>query len=202
MLKLNGISKSYQDKLVINKLTYDFDGARYCIVGSNGSGKTTLLMLAAGLETVCAGDISLDGEFVNSYQAKRLIGVSSDKIMLPDFLTPQQLLEFHCSQHHCLFPDVLINHIGFSDQLTTQVCDLSLGNLKKISLLLALAHQPQCLLLDEPTTGLDHVSRTWLLDYLFNYKGQIIVTSHEEVFTENINYQQVALSELNQTSFL
>jgi ABC-type multidrug transport system ATPase subunit len=200
LLKLNDISKNYQNKFVINKLTFHFYGKRYCIVGSNGSGKTTLLMLAAGLEMVSSGQVTLDGEPINSCDTKRVIGVSSDKIMLPDFLTPQQLLEFHCSQHNCLFPNTLINHLGFSEHLTTQICDLSLGNLKKISLLLALAHQPKCLLLDEPTTGLDHTSRVWLFDYLTNYQGQIIVTSHEEIFTANTHYQQVTMSELNHSN--
>jgi ABC-2 type transport system ATP-binding protein len=200
LLKFNDISKSYQNKFVINKLTYHFDGERYCIVGSNGSGKTTLLMLAAGLENVSSGQVTLDGEPIISCDIKRVIGVSSDKIMLPDFLTPQQLLEFHCSQYSCLFPNTLINHLGFSVYLTTQICDLSLGNLKKISLLLALAHQPRCLLLDEPTTGLDDSSRVWLLDYLIKYQGQIIVTSHEKSFTENLHYQQVTMSELNQSN--
>ena len=200
MLLLREVSKYYQNHLVINKLSYNFDDDRYCIVGPNGSGKTTLLMLAAGSETVSGGQVTLDQTCVYSVNTKRHIGISSDKIILPDFLTAQQLLEFHCAQHRCVFPDLLIEQLGFEPQLTTPISALSLGSLKKVSLLLALAHQPKCLLLDEPTTGLDHDSRGWLLDYLDNYPGQIIVTSHEESFTESIHYQQVILSDLNQVS--
>ncbi|WDE02282.1 ATP-binding cassette domain-containing protein [Thalassomonas actiniarum] len=200
MLLLREISKSYQKKPVINQLSYQFDQQRYCIIGPNGSGKTTLLMLAAGLEIASSGKITLDDKPISSVSAKRQLGISSDKIILPDFLTPQQLLEFHCSQHACLFPTQFIEHLGFAPQLTTPVSALSLGNLKKISLLLALAHQPQYLLLDEPTTGLDHQSRSWLLAYLDSYPGKIIVTSHEESFTENEHYHSVFLNELNQGS--
>ncbi|WDE08886.1 ABC transporter ATP-binding protein [Thalassomonas viridans] len=198
MLLLENVSKSYQKNQVINNLTYRFDEDRYCITGPNGSGKTTLLMLAAGLEMVSSGRIILDGAPVYSALAKRRLGISSDKILLPDFLTPQQLLEFHCAQHHRRFPEDLIEMLDFAGQLTTRVSALSLGNLKKISLMLALVHEPEYLLLDEPTTGLDHQSRDWFLDYLDNYPGRIIVTSHEESFTANEYYLRVLLSELNQ----
>ena len=112
-------------------------------------------MLAAGLEDLNCGEIVFNEESVYLADAKRHLGISSDKIKLPDFLTAQQLLDFHCSQHDCPFPIVLVEHLGFRAHLATQVSALSLGSLKKISLLLALAHQPKCLLLDEPTTGLD-----------------------------------------------
>ncbi len=199
MLKLKDVSKYYQQKLVIDKINYCFDEQRYCIVGANGSGKTTLLMLAAGLETVTTGQITLDEQEVGFAVTKRKLGVSSDKIILPDFLTPKQLLEFHCAQHGCVFPTDLIQSLNFSEQLTTKVSALSLGNCKKISLLLALAHQSKCLLLDEPTTGLDHDSRIFLLDYLNGYQGQIIVTTHEDIFIDNPSYQQLDLSQLNQS---
>jgi ABC-type multidrug transport system ATPase subunit len=157
-------------------------------------------MLAAGLEPLSAGDITFNEQSVYLVNTKRYLGISSDKIILPDFLTAQQLLEFHCAQHDCTFPIDLISRLGFNAQLKTQVSDLSLGSLKKISLLLALAHQPKCLMLDEPTTGLDFNSRTWLLDFLNNYTGQVIVTSHEQSFTENPHYQHVDLTELNKIS--
>jgi ABC-type multidrug transport system ATPase subunit len=187
---------------VLNSLTYRFEEARYCIIGPNGSGKTTLLMLAAGLESVSAGEVTYNNEAVHLTTTKRYLGISSDKIMLPDFLTAQQLLDFHCSQHECNFPHTIIAHLGFTVQLTTQVSALSLGSLKKLSLLLALAHSPKCLMLDEPTTGLDHDSRLWLLNFLDDYQGQVIVTSHEKIFTESTYYQQIELAELNKYSDL
>jgi ABC-2 type transport system ATP-binding protein len=157
-------------------------------------------MLAAGLEDFSVGEITFNGKSVYLTESKRFIGISSDKITLPDFLTAKQLLEYHCSQHDCPFPTLLISHLGLTAQLATQVSALSLGGLKKISLLLAIAHQPKCLLLDEPTTGLDSKSREWLLDFLNSYQGQVIVTSHENIFTENKYYQCVELTELNKFS--
>jgi ABC-2 type transport system ATP-binding protein len=199
LLALKNIVKYYQKHAVLNKISYQFDKPRYCITGPNGSGKTTLLLLAAGLENPTSGSSSINGHAVASVISKRLIGISSDKINLPDFLTAQQLLEFHCQQHQCEFPRSLIHFLAFEAQLTTKVAALSLGNLKKTSLLLALSHQPAYLLLDEPTTGLDNLSSDWLLQYLTLYPGQIIVTSHATCFSQNLDYQQIALADLNQS---
>jgi ABC-type multidrug transport system ATPase subunit len=200
LLILNNVSKFYQKNAVLNNVTYHFDCLKYCIVGPNGIGKTTLLMLAAGLENLNCGEIFFNEESVCLVDTKRHLGISSDKIKSPDFLTAQQLLDFHCSQHDCPFPNTLIEHLGFRAQLATQVSDLSLGSLKKVSLLLALAHQPKCLLLDEPTTGLDNRSREWLLDFLGQYAGQVIVTSHEKIFTESAHYKLVDFEQLNKYS--
>jgi ABC-type multidrug transport system ATPase subunit len=182
---------------VLNGISYHFTDQKYCIVGPNGIGKTTILMLAAGLESLSGGEVTLNDKSVYLTETKRHLGISSDKIKLPDFLTAQQLLDLHCSQHDCPFPTILISHLGFTDQLATQVSSLSLGNLKKVSLLLAVAHTPQCLLLDEPTTGLDSNSREWLLGFLKHYQGQVIVTSHEKVFTETAYYKRVDFAQLN-----
>jgi ABC-2 type transport system ATP-binding protein len=185
LLKLDNLSKFYNKNQVLHSINYVFDQTRYCIVG------------AAGLETPTAGNITFNHKPVNSVECKKQQGISSDKIILPDFLTANQLLELHCQQNACPFPSILIDKLNFSLQLSTPVSALSLGNLKKISLLLALAHKPTILLLDEPTTGLDEKSRTWLLDYFQQYRGQIIITSHEDCFIKNKQYQQVAISALN-----
>lgn len=63
--------------------------------------------------------------------------------------------------------------------------DLSLGNQKKLSLILALAHNAKCLLLDEPSTGLDSYSREFVVDYLASFDGALILISHDAVFTDN-----------------
>ncbi|TPH15573.1 ATP-binding cassette domain-containing protein [Litorilituus lipolyticus] len=196
MLNLINVTKLYQQKVVLNDMSFNFKQQRYCIVGPNGSGKTTLLMLAAGIEKPDSGAVLYDDVAVYLDEIKKDIGVSSDRIVLPQFLTGKQLLEFHCSQHQCPYPHEYIEKLNFNVQLTTLVSALSLGNLKKISLLLAISHHPSYLLLDEPTTGLDKQSRLWLLDFLSEYSGQLIVTSHEECFVNNSDFHQLNIVEL------
>lgn len=202
MFSLKKVTKSYENNLIINNLSFQFTENRYCIFGPNGCGKSTLLMLMSGIESYNLGSIKFNEQSISSINIKHQIGVSSDKILLPEFLTPQQLIAFHCAQQHCSYPTQIIESLNFTAQLSTKIAQLSLGNLKKISLLLALAHQPLCLILDEPTTGLDHESRVWLLDYLNTYKGQIIVASHEEDFIEHPQYKLINLLELTKKEVL
>lgn len=197
MFILKKITKSYDNYPVINDKTFQFNDARYCISGPNGCGKTTLLMLMSGIEPLDSGSITFNEQAVSLIKTTHQIGVSSDKILFPDFLTPQKLLEFHCSQHSCSFPTDIIESLNFSPQLQAKISQLSLGNLKKISLLIAISHQPLSLILDEPTTGLDNESRAWLLNYLDQYKGQVIVASHEQNFLANAKYTQIDLLEVN-----
>jgi ABC-type multidrug transport system ATPase subunit len=194
---LKNVTKSYAQNIIINNLSFQFTEDRYCISGPNGCGKSTLLMLMSGIDNVSLGSIFFNEQSVSSLSVKHKIGVSSDKILYPDFLTPQQLLTFHCTQYCCPFPDEIIKSLNFMPQLATKVAQLSLGNLKKLSLLLALCHKPLSLLLDEPTTGLDNESKLWLIAYLKSYKGQIITASHEESFMSNSTYEQIDLVELN-----
>jgi len=191
VLSFQQVNKRFGKKVIVQQFSYQFSAARYCIAGENGIGKTTLLLMAAGLEALDDGNVLLNNDSVTSIKSKKLFGISSEKICFPDFLTAQQLIEFHCQQHQISPPDKLLTALHFHSQLTNKISELSLGNNKKLSLILALAHQPKLLLLDEPSTGLDHQSRSWLLDYLGGYQGQIIVTSHEDDFLMDNHYQQL-----------
>ena len=202
MLQFNQVSKRFSKKIIVQQFSYHFDQAHYCIAGENGIGKTTLLLMAAGLEAIDSGKVLFEQNIITSITAKQNIGISSDKILLPQFLNAQQLINFHCQQHHIEFPNILVTALNFNEQLNKKVQELSLGNSKKLSLILALAHQPKCLLLDEPSTGLDHHSRTWLLNYLRNYphhtQRQIIVTSHEDDFIHDQQYTQLNFKDFTQ----
>jgi ATPase subunit of ABC transporter with duplicated ATPase domains len=76
------------------------------------------------------------------------------------------------------------------------VGDLSLGNYKKLSLIMALQHQPQLLLLDEPSNGLDEQARAVLTRVLTSYPGQVIVASHEALSAGDLPMQHMPLSGL------
>jgi len=216
MLSFEHVDKRFTNKVIFSQFSYHFKQSHYCIAGINGIGKTTLLLMAAGIENADKGNITFNNLNAFDVNTKKNIGISSDKILLPEFLTAQQLINFHCQQHQIAFPDNLLTSLNFAAQLHNKVSELSLGNSKKLSLILALSHQPKCLLLDEPSTGLDHASREWLLDYLHCYASentnnadkhihkkddnalqrQIIVTSHEDDFLQDACYTQLSFAEL------
>lgn len=86
-MEFSRVSKTFDTHSVLNDFSYRFGQGKHCIVGENGCGKTTLLMLAAGLEQPDAGTIGYQGQPVTASAIKPLIGISTDKIIFPRFLT-------------------------------------------------------------------------------------------------------------------
>lgn len=179
MLTFTAVSLRYPTATIFNNLTLNLPEKRVVITGENGSGKTTLLMLAAGLVTPDAGEVTFDNHPVTSQQNKRRIGISASKVALPTFFTSRELLDFHCHMHQCTLDLTMAEQLGFSPFLQTRVSDLSLGNYKKLSLLTALLHEPDLLLLDEPTNGLDDDARHAMNTILSDFTGQLIIASHD-----------------------
>ena len=104
----------------------------------------------------------------------------------------------HQQQSEPIAADVTdwVGEFGLTPFLRTKVGDLSLGNAKKLSLILALQHQPQLLLLDEPSNGLDEQARAALLRVLTDYPGQVIVASHEPLSAGDLPMQHLPLATL------
>lgn len=193
-MEFSNVCKQFASLKVLDSFSYHFAPGKHCIVGENGCGKTTLLMLAAGLELPDSGEIQFNRQPVTDHQTKPLVGISTDKIIFPRFLTARQLIEFHCRCYDVPWPEQLIQELHFKAHVGTLAPDLSLGNQKKLSLILALTHNAQCLLLDEPSTGLDSYSRQYIQATLAAFNGTLIITSHDPVFTESSDYQVFSLA--------
>ena len=179
MLAFNKVGHRFAAKPVFKDVSLTISEARVVLTGANGIGKTTLLLIAAGLLSPATGDVTLNGNSVLNRDARAHIGISASKVALPGFMSAHDLLQFHQRQFSCDAPDHWIAAFGLTDYLYTLVQDLSLGNYKKLSLILALMHQPSLLLLDEPANGLDAQTREALYQCFAEYPGQILIASHE-----------------------
>ncbi len=139
-------------------------------VGPNGSGKTTTIQCLAGLLRPDSGEMEVFGRSndLNKPEWKLDIGYVGDIQVFYERWTGQQNLDF-LSQFYPDWSDGRIHELAkrFNLPLQKRAKDLSTGNRVKLSLVAALAHSPRLLLLDEPTSGIDPVVRTEILDVLF-----------------------------------
>lgn len=200
MLEFQKVSHHYDNAVIFRNLSFSIDAPRVLITGANGSGKTTLLLLAAGLIKPLAGHVRFNQQDVLQPSAKRLIGISANKVELPVFMTVQELLQFQAlqfaSDQQGETAADWTEEFGLTPFMRTKVGDLSLGNYKKLSLIMALQHQPQLLLLDEPSNGLDEQARAVLTRVLTHYPGQVIIASHEPLSAGDLPMLHLPLAEL------
>lgn len=200
MLEFQKVCHHYDNAVIFRNLSFLIDAPRVLITGANGSGKTTLLLLAAGLIKPQAGHVRVNQQDVLQPQAKRRIGISANKVELPVFMTVQELLQFQAlqfaSDQQGETAADWTEEFGLTPFMRTKVGDLSLGNCKKLSLIMALQHQPQLLLLDEPSNGLDEQARAVLTRVLTHYPGQVIIASHEPLSAGDLPMLHLPLAEL------
>lgn len=196
MLAFNQVSQSYPHQSLFRNLSITIDAHRVLISGPNGCGKTTLFLLAAGLLKPQQGKVTFNQQDVLLADSKQKIGISASKLALPAFMQVNELLRFHALQFGCEDGQGWVTEFGLGKFLHTRVQDLSLGNYKKLSLITALMHQPELLLLDEPGNGLDDQARIVLAGILDNYPGQIIVASHDNLSSSHTEMQHIPLQDI------
>lgn len=189
-LSIRGLHKAFGTKVSVDRVSLDVPaGSFYGIAGPNGAGKTTLLSMAVGLLRPDAGTSAVLGADVwrHGLQARRDMGVLPDSLALPEFLTGREVLTF-MGRLRGLAPPVVDERaqelLGVMDLLgeeRTLVVDYSTGMRKKISLAIALLHNPRLLVLDEPFEAVDPVSSLVLRSILTRYVargGAVVLSSH------------------------
>lgn len=193
MLEFKKVSQYYQNRCLFSDFSLVIDEPRVLISGPNGSGKTTLLLMAAGLVQPDSGEVIFNQQSVLNSESKKSVGISASKVNLPGFFTVQELLDFHSRSFNCSISEKWLEQFSLQDYLNTKVADLSLGNYKKLSLMTAIIHQPELLLLDEPANGLDEKARVALNLLLSEYSGQVVIASHEALAEDHNQVRHIQL---------
>jgi len=162
-------------------------GSIFGLLGPNGAGKSTLINILAGLVTKSAGQVKIWGfdQDINPRQSRAAIGIMPQEPNLDPFFTPRGSLDVQAglygvprSQRRT---DELLAMIGLTDKADAYARSLSGGMRRRLLLGKALVHNPQILVLDEPTAGVDIELRNQLWDNVrdLNRQGKtIILTTH------------------------
>ena len=159
----------------VDNITFDINKGEFVIiVGPSGAGKTTVLNMLGGMDACDGGTISVDGELVSGYNARRLttyrrhdIGFVFQFYNLVQNLTALENVEL-ASQicKNPLVPREVLTHVGLEDRLNNFPAQLSGGEQQRVAIARALAKNPKLLLCDEPTGALDYVTGKAILKLL------------------------------------
>lgn len=187
-IEIDHVEKSFGKQLVLNKISLGIDSGKiFCLLGSSGSGKTTLLRIIMGAIHAEQGTVTIGGIKVPNRTLLGNLGYMPQNVGLYEELSAWDNLKFFAGIQNLSRSDfkknaeTLLEIVDLSDEKNKLVRDCSGGMKKRISLAVALIHQPKLLLLDEPTVGVDPVLRKKIWDYLKELKNHgttIIVTTH------------------------
>lgn len=180
-ISVHNIDKKYGDVHALKNISFDVEqGEIYGIIGPDGAGKTSLFRILTTLLLAESGTATVDGlDIVKDYkQIRRKIGYMPGKFSLYQDLTVEENLEFFATvfnttikENYDLIKDIYIQIEPFKDRRAGK---LSGGMKQKLALCCALIHKPTVLFLDEPTTGVDPVSRKEFWEMLRKLKEQNI----------------------------
>ena len=172
-------------------------GEIYALLGPNGAGKTTTLRMLATLIRPEFGDAIIDGTSIVSEpeEVRRKIGFLTSDLKLEEFFTPAYLFDFFSNLHN--IPDavrkerkeILFDRFGVNDFAEVKVANLSTGMKQKVSLLVSIVHDPDIIIFDEPTNGLDVITAKSVTDFLLELRGQgktILISTHIFTLVEKI----------------
>lgn len=165
MITVDQFRKSYGDFVAVDNISFEVGrGEIYGLLGPNGAGKTSTLESLEGLRFPDGGTLRVAGvdPSRDARGLRNVIGVQLQTSGLPANITVDEAMKFFCAYHGTEPNHVLIDRLGLSEKRQTQYSELSTGQQRRLALALALAHEPQVLILDEPTAGLDVATRVEL----------------------------------------
>lgn len=192
MLRVENLTVKYAKSLQasVDNLSFHFKKGIICgFLGPNGAGKTSTLSVVCGLNDIYTGNIFIHDIHTRSNKKNILskIGFAPQHIALYEQLTLLENLKYFGQMYQIekqkLNSNIekYVNLFGLNDSISKKIAHFSGGMKRRANIIAALLHDPQLLILDEPTAGVDVHSRRMILDFLIAYNASdnsIIYTSH------------------------
>ena len=190
VIKTDKLTKRFGDFTAVNEITFEvYKGEIFGFLGANGAGKTTAMRMLIGLSKPTSGRATVAGfdVYKQTENIKKNIGYMSQKFSLYQDLTVLENICFYGGIYGLSDAEIkaksdeLITRLGLQNEAKKLVASLPLGWKQKLSFSVALLHEPKIVFLDEPTGGVDPVTRRqfWDLIYAASDNGiTIFVTTH------------------------
>ena len=186
-IETKNLTKCFKDKTAVDNLDLKIkSGELFALLGVNGAGKTTTIKMLSGLILPTSGSITIENMDMkkDTYKIKELLNVSPQETAIAPNLTVLENLDFMAGVYQIKDKDKkikeLIKIFKLDEVLNKRTKTLSGGGQRKLSIALRLINDPKILFLDEPTLGLDVISRKELWKVIEGLKGKItiILTTH------------------------
>ena len=190
VISTDKLTKRFGDFVATNEITFDvYEGEIFGFLGANGAGKTTAMRMLCGLSIPSSGQASIAGfdVYKETEKIKANIGYMSQKFSLYEDLTVQENIRFFggiyglSDQKIKSKSDELIQQLGLEKERSKLVGSLPLGWKQKLAFSVAIFHEPKIVFLDEPTGGVDPVTRRQFWDLIYDASDRgitIFVTTH------------------------
>ncbi len=190
VISTDKLTKRFGDFVATNEITFDvYEGEIFGFLGANGAGKTTAMRMLCGLSIPSSGKASIAGfdVYKETEKIKANIGYMSQKFSLYEDLTVQENIRFFggiyglSDQKIKSKSNELIQQLGLEKERDKLVGSLPLGWKQKLAFSVAIFHEPKIVFLDEPTGGVDPVTRRQFWDLIYDASDRgitIFVTTH------------------------
>ncbi len=200
MLKIKNVTKKFGEKIVLDDVSFNVDkGQIVILLGESGVGKSTLLRLLNNLETMSAGEITLDNKKININHVndEHTIGMVFQHFNLFDHLTVEKNITLALEkalgksvQEAKTIAHKLLERFGLVDKANKRVSQLSGGQKQRLAIARTLALKPKIICMDEPTSALDpmlttHVANT--IQDLANEGYIVLISSHEIALLDKLD---------------
>ncbi|HQZ25471.1 MAG TPA: ABC transporter ATP-binding protein [Flavobacterium sp.] len=190
IITVQNLTKQFGSFTAVNNISFDvYKGEIFGFLGANGAGKTTAMKMLIGISKPTSGEALVAGFDVKTHteMVKKSIGYMSQKFSMYDDLTIKENITFFGGIYGLDRSQIkekttrLVAELGLEDTIDKLVGSLPLGWKQKLSFSVALLHEPKIVFLDEPTGGVDPITRRqfWEMIYAEAHKGTtIFVTTH------------------------
>jgi ABC-2 type transport system ATP-binding protein len=193
LIEVRGFRKTYGDLVAVEDISFDVRQREiFGLLGPNGAGKTSTLECLEGLRSPTGGALKVAGvdPVRESRKLRNIIGVQLQSAGMPDSITPDEAMMFFAAYHEVAPRFDLLDRLGLADKRKSQFFELSTGQQRRLSLALAVAHNPQVLFLDEPTAGLDVATRVELHEMMRELQAAgttLILATHDMAEAEQLS---------------